>query len=129
MSHVIECPVCHFPMKASGINSDMYFCARRKIYSTYLSIWLDIVDATICVAPNGQRTLSIIEVPPYTFTIRDDEIGQKTEVRKIIPVDVVMGKAQSLDRVKVFEVDSIMNLPWDNAKRVIERVGVYLLFS
>lgn len=129
MIRSFECPVCHFPMKATGINPDMYFCARRRMYSTHLGVSLDIVDATIYVAPNGQKILSIIEVPPYTFTIRDDEMGQKTEVRKIVASDVVMGKAQSLDRIKVFEVDSIMNLPWDNAQRVLERVGLYLLFS
>lgn len=129
MSQAPACPVCHRSMTVTGINPNMYFCERRQIYSDDLGVHLEVVDATIFVAPDGRHTLSIIEVPPYSFTMRDDEMGKKTEVRKIIPQDIVMGKARVLERHKVFEVDSLMNLPWDNKKKVLERVGIYLLFS
>lgn len=128
------CPVCGIPLRPTGNNPDMYYCTKRKIWMQDLGMHLDIIDATIYLAPDGQQTLKIIEVPPYSFTITDDNCcKQSTVVRKVIPQDRTFPpgplRARTLERKIVLSVDAAMKLPWHDKEKVLERMKMYLLFS
>jgi hypothetical protein len=126
------CPVCGNILRATGVNPNMYYCTKRKVWVSDLGMHLDIVDATIYVEPvSGRQTLKIIEVAPYSFTITDDVI-KKTEVRKIMPEERIPGMrrtARNLERKKVLSIEACMKLPWNDKEKVLERMKLYLLFS
>ncbi len=127
-----NCPVCGMTLKATGVNPDMYYCTKRKVWISDLGIHLDIVDSTIYVEPDGRQTLKIIEVPPYTFTITNEEKSQKTVVRKMIPkcsYPWIKELARPMDKVTILTVNAVLELPWNDKKKVYEKVKLYLLFS
>lgn len=127
------CPVCGLTLRATGVNPNMYYCTKRKVWVSDLGMHLDIVDATIYVDPlSGKQTLKIIEVAPYSFTITDDTVTKKTEVRKIMPEERIPGtrkSSRSLERKKVLSIEACMKLPWNDKEKVLERMKLYLLFS
>lgn len=110
----------------------MYYCTKRKVWVSDLGIHLDIIDSTIYVAPDGRQTLKIIEVPPYSFTITDEEKNQKTVIRKVVAPERVpwqKTKARTLERKILLTVNAAMKGPWNDKEKVHERVKLYLLFS
>ena len=110
----------------------MYYCTRRKIWVSELGIHLDIVDSTIYVDPDGKQTFRVIEVPPYSFTITDDERTKKTDVRKVMPEARRPGQrkgSRQLERKMVLSVGSVINMPWNDKEKLLEKMKLYLLFS
>lgn len=132
MSEPPICPVCGNGLRATGVNPNMYYCTRRKVWMSDLGTHLDIVDATVYVAPDGRQTMKVIEVPPYSFTIIDDGVTQKTDVRKVMHEERLPGmrsSARTYERKMVLSVQAVMNLPWNSKEKVLERMKLYLLFS
>lgn len=126
------CPVCGNALKATGVDPNMYYCIKRKVWVSDLGLHLDIVDATLNITPEGKTTWQLIEIPPYSFLISDDEKGQQTVVRKVIapeknPWDKV--RAKTYRREIVLTVPALMKLPWNNKEEVLKRMKLYMLFS
>lgn len=132
MSQAPDCPVCGNPLRATGVNPDMYYCTRRRVWVSDLGLHLDIVDATIHVAPDGRRTYKVIEVPPYSFTIIDDKDIKQTIIRKVMPEERIPGmkrSARRLERKIVLDFDFPIKMRWNDKEKVLERMKLYLLFS
>lgn len=126
------CPVCGLPLRATGVNPDMYYCMQRKVWEPDLGIYLDIIDSTIYLDPEGKQILRVIEVPPFSFTITDDDQKKETVIRKVVapersPRD--RNKARVLERKVILTIPAVAKLPWKDKKAVAERVKLYLLFS
>lgn len=126
------CPVCGMTLKATGVNPNMYYCTKRKVWVSDLNIHYDTVDSTVFVAPDGRQTLKIIEIPPYKFIITDEEKIQKTVVHKMMAPDTIPWQRSSTHTVNkkvILTVNTVMKLPWNNKEKVHEKVKLYLLFS
>ncbi len=127
-----NCPVCGNALKATGVDPNMYFCVKRKVWISDLGIHLDIVDATLNILPDGKVTWQLIEIPPYSFLITDDEKGQQTVVRKVIGPELTpwnKKRAKTFERKIVLTVPALMKMPWNNKQKVLERMKLFLLFS
>ncbi len=126
------CPVCGNTLKATGADPDTYYCVKRKIWISDLGIHADIVDAAINVSPEGKVRWQHIEVPPYSFIITDDEKGQSTVVRKLMAPERLpahIRKTFTYEKKTILTIKAIMNLPWNNKQKVMERMKMFLLFS
>jgi hypothetical protein len=126
------CPVCGDTLKATGVDPNMYYCTKRKIWFPDIGAHLDTIEATIYVDDDGKYTLQVIEVPPYRFTITDNAKVQKTEVEKVVKHEPAPGHKwypRALGRKVILTIPSIMNLPWNDKEKVLERMKLFLLFS
>lgn len=126
------CPVCGNALKATGVDPNMYYCIKRKIWVSDLGIHLDIVDATVSITPEGKINWQLIEIPPYSFLITDDAKGQQTVVRKVLAPEskpYYKARAKTYERKIVLTVPALMKLPWNNKEEVLNRMKLYLLFS
>lgn len=126
------CPVCGNALKATGVDPNMYYCIKRKVWVSDLGLHLDIVDATLNLAPDGKVIWQLIEIPPYSFLITDDEKEQQTVVRKVVAPETSPHnkiRAKTFQRQIVLTVPAVMKLPWHDKQAVLERMKLYLLFS
>lgn len=130
------CPVCGMPLRATGVNPDMYYCMKRKIWEPSLGMYLDVVDASVYVDANGKETLRVIEVPPFSFTITDDGRKQETIIRKVVAPErddqmrkLYSSKARTFERKILLTIPAVAKMPWNDRAKVAERVKLYLLFS
>ena len=126
------CPVCGKTLKATGVDPFMYYCTKRKIWFPHIGTHLDTVEATIWTDAEGKYVLQIIEIPPYRFTITDDVDEQKTEISKIAYQETMPPHKwypHALSREVILNIPTVINLPWNNKEKVLERVKLFLLFS
>lgn len=127
------CPVCGDVLKISGVDINMYYCPKRKIWFPDIGAHIDTIEATICFNADGKPTLQIIEVPPYRFTITDEDQFQKTEISKIaVRQDRVHPQKwypQAITREPILILSTALKLPWNNKEKVLERMKLFLLFS
>jgi hypothetical protein len=141
VKETINCLVCGQPLRATGADVNMYYCARRKEWVSEFGIHLDIVDTVIYVDPDEQREIMwVVEIPPYRFTMTDFPSGPKTVVDKtIIPGGPPWDSQSRKDlealgtsagyRKLILTVPAIMKLAWNDKKQVLDRLKLYLLFS
>jgi hypothetical protein len=124
------CPVCGNKLRATGVNPDMYYCTKRKIWVSDLGTHLEIVDATVYLDPEGKQTVRTIEIPPYSFTITDDA-KQETVVRKIIAPERTRPwmPGRIFQKKIVLTIPSVISLPWNDRNKVLERMKLFILFS
>lgn len=131
-----SCLICGMPLKASGGDTNMYYCTTRKEYMSEWGLHLDVTDSVIYIDPNkGRETMWIVEIPPYRFTMTDFGSGPKTEVHKTVLPELAPWDRE-IENVKIFlykklilTVPSVMKLPWHDKQKVLERLKLYLLFS
>lgn len=127
------CPVCGNALKVAGVDPNMYYCPKRKIWFPDIGAHIDTIEATIYIDASGRHTLQIIEVPPYRFTITDEDKIQKTEISKIAVrqdrVHSYKWYPQSITRDPILILSTALKLPWNNKEKVLERMKLFLLFS
>lgn len=127
------CLVCGAPLIAAGGKSNMYYCAKRREYVSDFGVHLDVMDSTIYVDEAGRQTIKVIEIPPYKFSITDEESVQKTEVYKLVLPDAPLWDAAEakewIYHKSILVVPAVMDLPWHDRRKVLERLKLYLLFS
>lgn len=126
------CPVCGNTLKATGVDPNMFYCIKRKVWVSDLGLHLDIVDATINLSSEGKVIWQLIEIPPYSFLITDDDKGEQTVVRKVVAPEerpYNKSRAKTYQRKIVLTVPALMKLPWNKKEEVMERMKMYLLFS
>lgn len=132
------CLVCGMPLKATGGDTNMYYCVTRKEYVSEWNVHLDVVDSVIYIDPiRGCETMWVVEVPPYRFTMTDFESGPKTEVHKtVLPDWPPWNKTMDPESIKtlmykklILTVPARMKLPWHDKQQVLERLKLYMLFS
>lgn len=128
------CLVCGKPLKATGGDTNMYYCAMRKEWVSEFGVHLDIVECVIYVDPEKKReTMWVVELAPYRFTMTDFPTGPKTEVHQTVlpdagPWDRDFVKS-FLYKKRILTVPAVMKLPWDNKQQVLDRLKLYMLFS
>lgn|SRR5574337_1238610 len=131
MSNLI-CPICGNALKAMGTNPNLYTCTKRKVWVSDLGIHVEIVDAAISLSSTGKQIYKVIEVPPYIFSIADDEGKKQTEITEMVPIaDVPWRKivGRPYDRKVILRISAALDLPWHDKQKVFEKVRLYLLFS
>jgi hypothetical protein len=79
---------------------------KRKVWEPDLGIYLDIVDSTIYVDPEGKQILRVIEIPPFSFTIVDDDQKQETVIRKVIAPERSL---RDRNKARTLEIKIIFN--------------------
>jgi len=127
------CPVCGNALKATGVDPNMYYCTKRKVWFPDVGAHIDTIEATVCLDADSKPILQIIEVPPYRFTITNEAKGQKTEISKIVlrqdRVSPHKWYPHAINRETILTLPTAINLPWNNKEKVLERVKLFLLFS
>jgi hypothetical protein len=132
------CLVCGATLTASGGDTNMYYCVKRKEYVAEWNVHLEVMDSIIYLDPiSKQETMWVVEIPPYRFTMTDFSSGRKTEVhKKVLPDWPPWNKAADPESVKtllynelILTVPSLMKLPWHDRQKTLERLKLYLLFS
>lgn len=132
------CLVCGQPLKASGGDTNMYYCTKRKEYVSEWNVHLDVMDTIIYIDPdNKKEAMWIVEIPPYRFTMTDLRGGQSTEIhKKVLPDWPPWNKSTDSESVQtllyykpILKIPSVMKLPWHDKEKVLERLKLYLLFS
>lgn len=131
-----DCLICGQPLKASGGDANMYYCTKRKEYMSELGLNIEVIDSIIYVDPkSGKHSMKVIEIPPYRFTMTDYPRGQRTEVHKTVLPDwapwdkEIEDKEIFLQKKLILRVPVVLNLPWHDKQKVLERLKLYLLFS
>lgn len=131
-----DCLVCGQPLRASGGDTNMFYCVTRKEHISEWNVHVDYVDTIIYVDPIDRReTMWVVEIPPYRFTMTDFSLGQKTEVHKTVMPDgapwdqEIENREMFLQKKLILKVACLLNLPWHDRQKVLERLKLYLLFS
>lgn len=120
------CPVCGLVLKTTVINPVLYYCEKRKFWLTEPGMYIDIIDATIYMSADGRKTLKIIDIPPFTFTIFDEINFKRTKIYKIMPSH----QTKSLTKEMVLDIaGTAIDLPWNDKEKVLDKIKLYLLFS
>ena len=133
-ARVLHCPVCGDKLLSAGPPAvDTYWCAKRQEYVQDFGTSVDVVDYFVYVDPDGRHSSRIIEIPPYKFSITDEKSCRKTEVYKTVLNDLppwsVEDKSMFLQKKHILTIPAVMNLPWHDRSKVLERLKLYLLFS
>lgn len=129
MAAKILCPVCGSPLRATAPNPDMYTCTRRKVWVSELNLFLNIIDATIYLSPEGKQIQKIIEIPPYIFNIIDTDQLQVTKVKQIRLDKTGRNTNRIFNEETILRIDAVMDMPWKNKKKIVEKLKTYILFS
>lgn len=147
MRDILICPVCGNPLIMSGIQSsslelaDIYYCPKRDVWVPELEMSRDVIDCTLFINSDDKPIYKVIEIPPYIFTIYDyhyqslGEIHRKTSVVKIIRNTLLKSVGQDFighdltSKVRLFEIDAVMDLPWHDRDKILNKVKLYTLLS
>lgn len=103
-----SCPICRQILRVSGTDSNMYYCSDAA--NTH---------ATVLIGPDGNFNLQILDIGPYSITIINTPDIQRTVIRKF----------NSIYNKTVLELSKALQLPWHDKNKVMEKIGIYLLFS
>ncbi len=142
----MKCPICQDEMIKTE-NVDIYRCKEKLVWSPQVrtveglkvQTHLTIVHSIIYVNPETQKQeLKCFEYPPYLFTIwdydnhpvtnRKNGTFRQTKITERVFISRRDGEVVTEDR-ELFTFPSALDLPWDDAEQVMERVKMYLLFS
>jgi hypothetical protein len=119
-----HCPVCHGEIKQSP-SLDVLMCQKtQKMQLPKEKQQYQYIDY-VCVTENKIIIYELYEFPPYLIQLwYPNKKGRnffKTAFlkmeknREYLPIGITL--------------DSIIQLPWDNPSRVLEKINLYLTFS
>jgi len=123
------CPVCKEEMRQT-INTSLYMCPvenRRIVFSDFAMTYLDSV---IYLNADGSPHTQIYEIPPYKFGIWN--FGNSTVIEKASLMNKRISFTLSNNAYQyrpLLTINYILDLPWDNREKVLEKVKGYLIFS
>jgi hypothetical protein len=129
---MINCNVCNKPLLQSG-NSTLYYCPIETRWIEKLNRNISYHHIFVGTNKNNEILRKLITVPPYIIDI--DYEANITKVKKIISFKIKTLKevAVKLDadheEKDIFEVNAIINLPWNNIDELEEKINIYNLFS
>lgn len=124
-----ECPVCKRPLR-KVVNQYILECPPRKVAVPELGVTVECIHTTAHLDMDGSVHKLYIEILPYHF-----EINYKKNTSCILVltrnVKSKWDKSKNKELIwkPLMEFNSIINLPWNNRKAIMDRVKLYLLFS
>lgn len=112
-------PICKQILKNSGTDKNTYYC---------LSYTPDLLPthATLHIGEEDKVDLWVLDIGPHTITVANDGDVQKTVIRKCNPF---FKGFNSFFKEVILELPKALDLPWDDEDKVVEKIGLYLLFS
>jgi hypothetical protein len=125
------CPICKVEMTQT-VNTGLYMCLqKREKFLSELDIEIKYWDSVIYVNHDNRIHTQIYEIPPYKFTIQNLTNFSAIEKAELSYKDIPFKVSDSFlwGYKKILEIDAILDLPWDNRDKVLERVKGYLTFS
>lgn len=127
----IKCPVCSKLLTVNSNASLIYSCETKQEWVPSLKITLDVVDATYYLLSNNEPVVKVIEIPPYKFIIKNAEDDKYTEVREIyIPDHSYSSDSKWMfDTKRLLYISAVMDAPWHDREKVLEKLKSYLLLS
>lgn len=131
----VACPICQVALNPTA-NPHMLMCNRRKTFVPELNATLETTHAMIYVNPEGKQSFMAIEVLPYIFEIKNDEVKQ-TKIFKIIDPTKNHPREKrnawpgprSFERQHLITLEGVVHCDWHNRASVIDRVKMYMVFS
>lgn len=125
---MIICEVCDKELIQSG-NCQIYTCSTSFQWIEYLNKYLEFKHFS-CHLKDNKPTYKKIILFPYTFELFYDD--NKTQISKsIIKSEIKNNKETtfSADRLKVLDLNSIVDFPWNNKEFVFSKLKLYSIFS
>ena len=130
----LECPVCHnFMTPSVGVNYGgdvVYQCHKKTIHVENVGL-MEVVDAVYFVRTVQPLdvSLKVIEIYPYTFTIANKNDFTKTTVRVERKDEFTQFAPLLASKEVILEIPYLLDLPWDDRDKVLEKMKTYILFS
>lgn len=133
----IKCPMCGIIMTATA-NSNLFLCPeKRRIYLQQFRESVDYYDCALEIHTDGGFTFQQYEVPPYKIVIKSPRIyvsplewGTHVTMIKTIRYDEHLGLPEPLIQWQnVFDTTEILNLPWHDRERCLEKLKLLTTFS
>ena len=107
----------------------MYSCPRRKVWQEDMKTYLDVVHAVIYLSPEGKQIRKMIEVPPYSFVIQDEDDEQSTVINKLTSFSKFLSRNKIWEFKFLLRIPAVLECRWDDREAVFEKVQCCLVFS
>jgi hypothetical protein len=126
---MVTCEICGQDLIQSG-NVEIYSCASSYHWIEENNKYLEFKHYS-CHIKNGKINYKLFTIFPYRFELFYDD--NKTKIYKSIVRAEIKNPGKetvySTERQKVLELESIIDLPWNNKDQVLQKLKLYSIFS
>lgn len=133
----INCPICGVCMKVTA-NSNLFLCPeKRRAYLSDFQESISYYDCALEIHAAGGYTFQQYEIPPYKVVIRSPRIylfsqdaGSHVMIISEVIYDDHMGQMEPFIKWKeVFQTDEILELPWHDLNKCVQKLKLLTTFS